>query len=85
MDSFIFKMHIVLSEEEKAKWKNKNVYGRTSDNFLIYAQHWCEENYYILLDIITPNAHKRIDKLLPLLINEAEKFHSMDKKELDNL
>ncbi|MCI5764348.1 type II toxin-antitoxin system YafO family toxin [Actinobacillus porcinus] len=87
--SNLFKFHIALLEADfNAKsWKSNANQGdkRTSDNFVLYVQHYWHENFYQILDILTPEAHSRIDVLLPQYIEQAEQFHSLRLMELQAL
>ncbi|NBI43187.1 hypothetical protein GVX76_06750 [[Haemophilus] felis] len=84
MDSLLHKIHIALYNEglNFRKWKNRNGHNRTSDSFVIYAKHFFCDDYYLILDIVHPEAHKRVDKLLPNFIQKAEKFHRLRRNEL---
>ncbi|HHT7855510.1 type II toxin-antitoxin system YafO family toxin [Pasteurella multocida] len=84
MNSLLYKIHIALysADWNFRKWKNRNGHNRTSDNFVIYAKHFFCDDYYLILDIVHPEAHKRIDKLLPNLIQKAEEFHKLRGNEL---
>ena len=87
--SNLFKFHIALLDTDfNAKsWKNNANQGdkRTSDNFVLYVQHYWYENFFQILDILTPEAHSRIDVLLPQYIEQAEHFHSLRLMELETL
>lgn len=84
MESQLHKIHIALYDEDwnLKKWRNRNGYNRTSDNFVIYAKHFFCENYFLILDIVTPEAHRRIDSLMPTLIIKAEQFHQLRPQDL---
>ncbi|MBE2899020.1 type II toxin-antitoxin system YafO family toxin [Pasteurellaceae bacterium 20609_3] len=84
MDSLINKIHIALYREEWTlrTWRHRNGYNRTSDNFVIYARHFFFSNHYLILNIVSPNAHKEIQRLLPNLINKAESFHRLTLEEI---
>jgi len=41
-----------------------------------------EEERFQLLGVVTPEAHARIDKLLPYFIQQAEKFQALDRIQL---
>lgn len=87
MDSQLNKLHIALyrSDWTLKTWKNRNGYNRTCDNMVIYVQHFFQSNYYQILAIVTPEAHKNIDKLLPTYIQLAEEFHTLRPYELSQL
>ncbi|EJJ4071341.1 type II toxin-antitoxin system YafO family toxin [Salmonella enterica] len=48
------------------------LHERKSDNYLIYAQHWCYVEHYQIIGIVIPDAHIMSDKLLPGLIKSVE-------------
>lgn len=83
-ESRLNKLHIALynSDWTLKTWKNRNGYNRTCDNMVVYAQHFFKPNYYQILAIVTPEAHKNIDKLLPIYIQLAEDFHQLRPSEL---
>lgn len=85
--SNLHKIHIALyqSDFNLATWQHRNGATRTCDNFVIYTQHFIEEEYFQILGIVTPNAHSTIDKLISYFIQQAEKFHSMNSRQLSNL
>ncbi|PJG83275.1 type II toxin-antitoxin system YafO family toxin [Caviibacterium pharyngocola] len=87
MTSLLNKMHIALYREDWTlrKWRHRNGCNRTFDNFVIYAKHIFDEDCYLILDIVSPDAHKRIDLLLPDLIRKAETFHRLRPTELQKL
>ncbi|MDH2998109.1 hypothetical protein A1D22_09495 [Pasteurellaceae bacterium LFhippo2] len=70
----IKKVHIAVSDEDFEKWKKKTGQNRKSDNYLVYAQHDLEIDTFLILDFITPDAHKRIKSKLPDLVLCAEEF-----------
>lgn len=82
--SQLFKFHIAINQADffSKHWRSKDGHKRTSDNFVIYAQHFLYQNYFLVLGIITPNAHTRVDKLLPQLIAKAEEFHALNLQAL---
>lgn len=84
----IYKIHIALTEQDLISkfWRYKyKPNRRQSDNFLVFNSHWAYPNLFQIIDIISPNAHKRADKLLPMLIDRAETFHDFEIKELEKL
>lgn len=83
MNSLLHKIHIALYNKGHnwRKWKHRNGYNRTSDNFVIYARHFFYDDCYLILDIVTPDAHSRINSLLDPLIDEAEIFHKLNEKD----
>lgn len=87
MDSQINKLHIALynSDWTLKTWKNRNGYNRTCDNMVIYVEHFFQPNYYQILAIVTPEAHKNIDKLLTGYVQLAEDFHKLRPSELSRL
>lgn len=83
--SGIMKMHIKIKGE--GFWSSRlSQEKRTSNNFLVYVRHWDHIERYQILAIVTPDAHERIDGLLPNLIKTAEKcFHDLNDAQLKNL
>ncbi|TYG34810.1 hypothetical protein FW755_06775 [Lonepinella koalarum] len=81
------KLHIALTEEEliSRQWhfNSHRPQNRTSDSFIIFVRHWLYPEYVRILDIVSPQAHQRIDKLIPDLINKAELFFSFNKAILE--
>lgn len=82
--SNIYKIHIALyqSDFDAKQWQARNGRHRTCDNFVVYTQHFMEEERFQLLGVVTPEAHARIDKLLPYFIQQAEKFQALDRIQL---
>ncbi|MGG6115950.1 type II toxin-antitoxin system YafO family toxin [Salmonella enterica] len=71
IESGIWKMHIRALTEPS--WPEAlMLHERKSDNYLIYAQHWCHIEHYQVIGIIIPGAHTVTDKLLPGLIKNVE-------------
>ena len=59
------------------------VNARTCDNFLVFAQHLYDDEHYQILAIINPDAHQRVDAMLPRLVRLAEeKFIELSSDEL---
>ncbi|HHI2551372.1 TPA: type II toxin-antitoxin system YafO family toxin [Klebsiella aerogenes] len=83
--SGIWKLHLRLTDEGGWPASQKQS-ERKSDNFLIYAQHWDCRDHYQILAILSPDAHKQADKVLPSLISNVEKdFHSLSERDLKSL
>lgn len=60
--------------------------ARTCDNFLVFAQHLYDDEHYQILAIINPDAHQRVDAMLPRLVRLAEeKFIELSSDELARL
>ncbi|MFZ7265581.1 type II toxin-antitoxin system YafO family toxin [Avibacterium avium] len=88
MQAQIYKIHIALNEQDFASkyWRYRNKPNkRKSDNFLVFNSHWAYPNLLQIIDIISPEAHKKADKLLPMLIDRDEAFHSFNEEELKQL
>lgn len=85
IQSGIWKLHIRLTDE--GGWPpSQKQSERKSNNFLIYAQHWDCRDHYQILAVLSPDAHEKVDKLLPSLISSVEKeFHSLSERELKSL
>lgn len=82
------KLHIALSEEElnSVSWRKPKGQSRTSNNFVVFIRHWLCPEYVRILDIIHPDAHERIDSLIPALINKSEmQFFNLGKSQLEQL
>ncbi|STO64455.1 Uncharacterised protein [Haemophilus parahaemolyticus] len=79
------KFHIALTIDEmnSKKWHNRNPQNRTCNNFVVFVRHWLYTDYIRVLDIISPEAHERIDGLIPKLVDKAEHFFDKSKEELD--
>lgn len=82
----LHKMHIaniggLLSDN----WKSQRGYNRKSNHFVIYSEHWDLDGRFHILDVVTPNAHQRIDSLIADLIDKAEAFNAMTKAQIDQL
>lgn len=75
--SGVMKIHIKIPGE--GFWSSSLRQSlRTSDNYLVYAMHWDDPGKFMVIAIITPDAHARIDGLLPSIIKITEKdFHSL--------
>lgn len=70
----IHKLHIAVSETDFDKWKTRTGQNRKSDNYLVYAKHDFEQDTFLILDFISPEAHKRIRSKLADLVLLAEDF-----------
>lgn len=82
------KLHIALSEAElnSTSWRKPKGQSRTSNNFVVFLRHWLCPEYVRILDIIHPDAHERIDSLIPILIEKAEQqFFNLSKLQLEQL
>ncbi len=80
--SGIMKMHIKVPGE--GFWNPRQRQAqRTSDNYLVYARHWDMIDLYQVIAIVTPDAHARIDGLLPDIIKAVEEsFHDLNENQL---
>uniref|UniRef100_UPI0035C6BE94 type II toxin-antitoxin system YafO family toxin n=1 Tax=Serratia quinivorans TaxID=137545 RepID=UPI0035C6BE94 len=59
---------------------------RTCDNFLVYAQHYYDDEHFQILAIISPDAHQLSDVMLPRIITLAEtSFIELSPDELASL
>ncbi len=85
MDEKIRHLHFCFRSEWTIKWQRKTQYHRTSDNFIIYVPHWRFDNWFCILAVITPEAHRRINNLLPQIIQKAQWFNQLGKDELIQL
>lgn len=70
----IHKLHIAVSDDDFLKWRGKIGQQRKSDNYLVYAKHDLEIDTYLIIDFISPEAHKRIRSRLADLVMIAEEF-----------
>lgn len=84
-DALIRHLHFCFPNEINHQWLRKTQFHRTSDNFIIYTKHWRFSQLYCVLAVITPEAHQRIDRLLPKLIQQAEWFNDLNSEDLLNL
>lgn len=86
-DSQLRKLHIALSKTdfELRTWQNCRGFNRTCNNFLIYVKHYMYDDYFQILDIVTPDAHKNIDKFIAVLVEKAEAFYQLNREQLDKL
>ena len=87
--SNLAKFHIAIIPADfiAESWKKNHNRGekRTTDNFVLYVNHYFENGYYQILDILTPEAHSCIDHLLPHYVELAERFNSLRKADLEKL
>lgn len=85
IQSSILKIHIKVPGE--TLWNAADVQRyRTSNNYLVYARHWDLTQKFQIICIVTPDAHQRIDGLLPSIIKIAEDgFHSLNEEQLNQL
>ncbi|EOC0700404.1 type II toxin-antitoxin system YafO family toxin [Salmonella enterica subsp. enterica serovar Kokomlemle] len=83
--SSIMKVHIKMAGE--GFWGSDiSLMNRTSNSFLVYASHWDFSDKVQIIAIVSPDAHERIDRLLPDIIRIAENdFHSLSESELKQL
>lgn len=83
--SGIMKIHIKIPGE--AHWVIGEAQRyRTSNNYLVYTRHWDFSEIYQIIAIVTPDAHERIDGLLPDIIRIAEHdFHALNEEQLKEL
>lgn len=84
-DEGIYHIHFCFPSEITEKWLRKDPFHRTSDNFVIYVRHWRFDKLCCILAVITPEAHQRIDHLLPQLIVKAQHFNQLGREELAEL
>ncbi|TNH04289.1 hypothetical protein FHQ26_01830 [Testudinibacter sp. TR-2022] len=83
VESQLHKLHIALYQSDwNLKSWQRNGSRRTSDNFVVYTQHFFCEDCFQLLGIVTPEAHAKIDSLLTAFIDKAEQFHCRRRTEL---
>lgn len=83
--SFIEKVHIRVPGQDP--WDKKvRQPDRVADNFLVFCKHCLYDNYYQIIEIITPDGHARSNALIPYLSEMSEKhFHSLDIESLRKL
>lgn len=84
-DEQIQHIHFCYFKEINHKWLNKSQFQRTSNNFIIYTRHWRFDKLCCVLAVVTPDAHQRIDNLLPQLIQQAQWFNGLGREELAQL
>ncbi|WP_407706002.1 type II toxin-antitoxin system YafO family toxin [Actinobacillus minor] len=79
------KIHIALNNEDfkSSKWKRRTA-ERTSDNYVLYIRHPNISNCILILGIISPYAHNRIEddqSLIQKLIEIANSFTNLDNED----
>ncbi|EAS8534066.1 hypothetical protein EHZ41_22380 [Salmonella enterica] len=83
--SGVFKMHVRLLHEKPWSSHTRQP-NRVCDSYLVYAQHWDIRNYYQVVALISPEAHKTVDKFLPAIIAIVEsEFQVLNEQELKAL
>lgn len=85
-NSLIYKTHLALTKDDfnSNSWKRKTNELRTSDNYVLYVKHPEVEDCILVLGIVSPDAHKRIEDdttLVKKLIAEASYFQDLDERE----
>ena len=85
ISSGIFKIHVRLPVDKP--WPaSQRQQSRTSNNYLIYAQHWDYRNYFHIIALISPDAHERAASVLPAVIKIVEEeFQCLNERELNSL
>lgn len=82
----LHKLHLAgIHGLTSTNWKSSRGYQRTSDHFAVYCEHWLNHKWLQLLAIVTPDAHQRIDKLLPALIEQTEIFNALSEPQIKQL
>ncbi len=68
--------YIHLPDESEAFSIYQHIYHRTSDNFLVYCTGFYDLKDFLLIDILSPNAHDKAENidLMNRYIKQAEKF-----------
>ncbi|WP_159566313.1 type II toxin-antitoxin system YafO family toxin [Budvicia diplopodorum] len=75
-DSLIYKLHIRLLDDVPWK-KHKPQIDRVSNNYLVYTQHWLDNERYQVISIMSPNAHELArTSFLAELERRAEQFQN---------
>ena len=83
--SGVMKVHVKIPEEPAWPASVRQI-SRTSDNYLVYARHWDYSDYFQIIALISPDAHKMADRLLPKIIDIADKdFHDLNLSQLNAL
>lgn len=85
-NSLISKIHIALNDEDfkPSRWRRRTAELRTSDNYVLYIRHPSISNCILILGIISPDAHNRIqnDKsLMQKLIEISNSFTDLDNED----
>ncbi|HIE1445906.1 type II toxin-antitoxin system YafO family toxin [Serratia liquefaciens] len=85
MAAGIEKFHIRMPDD--IPWPSHvPINRRTSNNFLVFARHFYDDDYFQILALVSPDAHQRIDAMLPRLIDLAENtFIELSDEDLDRL
>lgn len=75
-DSFVYKIHIQLPGDPE--WPpGMPIAARKSDNYLVYTRHWCQDNHYQVISIMSPGAHQLArTSFLGELERRAEEFQN---------
>ncbi|EFO2900427.1 type II toxin-antitoxin system YafO family toxin, partial [Escherichia coli] len=75
-DSFVFKIHIRLPDEQP--WPAKlPAASRKSNSYLVYSRHFLYPDKYQLISIMTPNAHELArTSYMAEIERRAEEFQS---------
>ncbi|MCT8347623.1 type II toxin-antitoxin system YafO family toxin [Photorhabdus temperata] len=56
---------------------------RVSNNYLVYARHWERSDTFQIIAVIVPDAHEKIDAMLPDIIEITESdFQSLNQPQL---
>lgn len=86
-ESELRKLHIALSQADfnLRTWCNFRGFNRTCDNFLVYVQHWAYPDYFQILEIVSPEAHKNVDKFINDIVQKAETFYALRREQLAQL
>lgn len=84
-ESGILKIHIKVPGE--SFWDSSVIQRhRTSNNYLVYARHWDFSDIFQIIAIVTPDAHERIDGLLPGIVQVVERdFQDLNERQLSQL
>lgn len=85
LDEGIYHIHFCFPSEITPQWTRREPFHRTSDNFVIYVRHWRFDKLCCILAVLTPEAHSRIDNLLPQIIKQAQNFNGLGKDDLTKL
>ncbi|PVZ85720.1 type II toxin-antitoxin system YafO family toxin [Serratia sp. S1B] len=74
--SFVYKIHIRLPSDPP--WRSgMPMAARKSDNYLVYTRHWCREDEYQVISIMSPEAHEMAKtSFLVELERRAEQFQN---------
>lgn len=91
LDLNMYKLHVTLNAD--LAWLKAKGYKRTSDNYLVYAEHIYESNTVLFLGIISPDAHnlllpnehmknKTSSPLMKKCMNLVDSFQNSDIQKL---